>query len=117
MLDEPPDDNRDLFTKRGTLLTLGAPFAAAALITLQTYAPGGGRGHMANPRKKGPMSLLAATHRLGGGRQVTTLWDLLWPNVMELTHAWSGHRDLSSVLADVGTKAFPWGELPRSSGG
>ena len=54
LIDAPGENtlknNADLFVKRGGADSLSAGFAAAALITLQTYAPSGGAGHRTSMR-------------------------------------------------------------------
>lgn len=73
-------NNADLFNKRGAAKTLSLGHAAAALITLQTYAPSGGAGHRTSMRGGGPLTTLLAPVRAGEGR-ATTLWDRIWANV------------------------------------
>jgi CRISPR system Cascade subunit CasA len=77
--------NTDLFVKRSTATGLSLPYAAAALITLQTYAPAGGQGNRTGLRGGGPLTTLPAVHRarVGGNstRIITLLWDLVWASV------------------------------------
>ncbi len=51
-------DNTDLFVKRGRVEALCPPCAAAALFTLQTNAPAGGKGHRTGMRGGGPLTTL-----------------------------------------------------------
>lgn len=110
LLDRPADDNRDLFTKAGAVSGLSGPFAAAAAVTLQTYAAGGGRGHMANPRKKGPLTVLLAPYRRVGKQPMATLWDVIWANVLPLNE---DDGALSSVLESHPDSVFPWLRPPK----
>ncbi len=74
-------NNADLFVKRDGGAALCLAYAAAALITLQTYAPAGGVGHRTSMRGGGPLTTLVAPRRkIGSGMEVTTLWDRIWAN-------------------------------------
>lgn len=83
LIDAPGENtlknNADLFVKRGGAQTLSLAQAAAALITLQTYAPAGGAGHRTSLRGGGPLTTLVAPVREGA--KVVTLWDRIWANV------------------------------------
>jgi CRISPR system Cascade subunit CasA len=82
LIDAPGENtvrrNADLFVRRGAPQTLSLPFAAAALITFQTYAPSGGAGHRTSVRGGGPLTTLVAPVR---HLRPTTLWELVWSNV------------------------------------
>ncbi|WP_243545864.1 type I-E CRISPR-associated protein Cse1/CasA [Pseudodesulfovibrio tunisiensis] len=65
--------NKDVFIKRGQVETLCPACAAAALYTLQAFAPAGGKGHRTSMRGGGPLSTLIP------GR---TLWESVWLNVI-----------------------------------
>ncbi|WP_337188084.1 type I-E CRISPR-associated protein Cse1/CasA [Phenylobacterium sp.] len=84
LIDAPGENtlknNADLFVKRGANPSLGLAEAAAALITLQTYAPSGGAGHRTSMRGGGPLTTLVAPVRPGPLR-TSTLWDRIWANV------------------------------------
>lgn len=67
--------NTDLFIKRDRTAALCLPYAYAALITLQTYAPSGGAGHRTSMRGGGPLTTLIAPREAG------SLWQRLWANV------------------------------------
>lgn len=87
LIDAPGDKtsklNKDLFIKRDGVSALCLPYAAAALVTLQTYAPTGGKGHRTSMRGGGPLTMLIAPRRTrGNGAPLTTLWDLIWANVI-----------------------------------
>jgi len=90
LIDAPGENtlknNADLFIKRGGADVLCLPYAAAALITLQTYAPSGGAGHRTSMRGGGPLTTLIAPRRsISSGSEVTTLWDRIWANVPDLS--------------------------------
>jgi CRISPR system Cascade subunit CasA len=55
--------NTDLFNKRGRVAHACLPFAAASLVTLQTYAPSGGAGHRTSMRGGGPMTTIVRPAR------------------------------------------------------
>ena len=94
---ENPDTyHSDLFVKRQDDLSFSICHAAAALITLQTYAPQGGSGHLTSLRGGGPLTILLAPIRKGGS--LCTLWDCVWANTPEL--------DLGAV--DDPQLALPW---------
>ncbi len=94
-------DNTDWFVKRGLIETLCPACTAMALYTLQTNAPGGGRGHMTSMRGGGPMTTLI----LG-----PTLWQTVWANVIVCDS--DGNP---AVAEDV--RRFPWMGPIRTSEG
>lgn len=71
--------NSDLFIKRNDDFKLCLKYAAAALITLQTYAPAGGQGHRTSMRGGGPLTTLIMPVRKE--QNVPLLWDFIWANV------------------------------------
>lgn len=73
--------NTDLFVKRTGETAMSLPMAAAALITLQTYAPAGGQGNRTSLRGGGPLTTIPLPRRRVGDQAVTTLWDLVWAAV------------------------------------
>jgi CRISPR system Cascade subunit CasA len=74
--------NTDHFIKRGRTDLLCLPYAMAALITLQTYAPSGGAGHRTSMRGGGPMTTLIDPANLQASNVDTqTLWAKIWANV------------------------------------
>jgi CRISPR system Cascade subunit CasA len=106
LIDAPGENtlknNADLFVKRAGSQTLGLAQAAAALITLQTYAPSGGAGHRTSMRGGGPLTTLLAPVRKSSDNQrgeVSTLWDRVWANVPDRGDT-VGKTELSAV--------FPW---------
>jgi CRISPR system Cascade subunit CasA len=81
LLDGPGNDT--LFTKEGRVGPLGLPSAAMALITLQTYAPTGGRGNRTSMRGGGPLTTLVDPRPARNQSQHPidlSLWRLLWAN-------------------------------------
>lgn len=89
-------NNADLFIKRGAAESLSLAQAAAALITLQTYAPAGGAGHRTSLRGGGPLTTLLAPVRPGA--KGATLWDRVWANV----------PDRERDAPDDPAAALPW---------
>ncbi len=111
LIDAPGENalrnNSDLFVRRGGVASLGLPYAAAALITLQTYAPSGGAGHRTSLRGGGPLTtLLSPRRRASKASTVATLWDRVWANVPEQSGDGPGPRP-----EDV----FPWLSPTRTS--
>lgn len=81
LIDAPGENararNMDIFVKRGAGGCMCPACAAAALITMQSYAPSGGQGHRTSLRGGGPLTTLCLAE--GPGR---TLWHTLWANVL-----------------------------------
>ena len=113
LLIEAPGDqttkfNKDLFIKRDRVTRLGRPAAAMALLTMQTYAPGGGQGHRTSLRGGGPLTTLVDPRVAPDGtwrEHEQPLWRLLWANVetqQQLARRAPGTP--AAKLADV----FPW---------
>ncbi len=83
------------FVKEGTVLALSRPAAAIALLTLQTSAPEGGRGHFTSLRGGGPSTTLIIPRK----KDVTpTLWRILWANVPD------GYK----ISTSEAEKVMPW---------
>lgn len=72
-------NNTDIF-QHEIELSLGLPAVAMALITMQTYAPGGGPGHRASMRGLGPLTTLIEPLDPETSCCVP-LWNKLWANV------------------------------------
>ena len=76
-IEQPADSarslNKDLFIKRDVINQVCLPCSAAALFTMQTNAPAGGRGHRTSLRGGGPLSTLIS------GPDV---WRTLWLNTL-----------------------------------
>jgi CRISPR system Cascade subunit CasA len=96
-------DNSDHFVKRNTYKKFSRAGAAIALITLQTYAPGGGRGNTASLRGgSGPLTTLVRPSIRG---IEPNLWQILWCNTPD------GYQLADSEIP----KAFPWLKPTRLS--
>lgn len=104
LIDAPGENtlknNADLFNKRGGAEALCLAYAAAALITLQTYAPSGGAGHRTSMRGGGPLTTLIAPQRAESDVPgLTLLWDVVWANVP--------NADAATCTAEP-DELFPW---------
>ncbi|KFN49271.1 type I-E CRISPR-associated protein Cse1/CasA [Arenimonas composti] len=73
-------NNADLFVKRSPGMCLSLSLAAQALLTLQTNAPSGGKGHRTSLRGGGPLTMLLWPARIGG--EAVPLWRKLWLNTI-----------------------------------
>lgn len=89
--------NTDLFVKRDQVNTLCPACAAAALYTLQAFAPSGGRGNRTSMRGGGPLSTLAV------GK---TLWENVWMNVAP--YKGSGSVPPTPDKETLKNKVYPW---------
>lgn len=109
--DQTIGNNADLFIKRERFAMFSAPVAAMALLTLQTYAPGGGKGHRTSLRGGGPLTTIADPRSADGtdiSPELQPLWQLLWANVPTQKTRSTGHaRDMAGV--------FPWLAPTRTS--
>ena len=106
--------NKDLFVKRDRFERLGRPAAAMALITMQTYAPAGGKGYRTSLRGGGPLTTLVdpRVDTTGESRaHDLPLWQRLWANVQ------SQEQWRAAVPGNVRSldEAFPWLGAPRRS--
>jgi CRISPR system Cascade subunit CasA len=72
-------NNSDLFVKRYRSPPRDLAHVAAALVTLQTYAPEGGAGHFTSLRGGGPLTTLV--HPSEGGATAPTVWHRVWANM------------------------------------
>lgn len=115
LIDEPGEkslkDNKDFFKRAGTVSHMSLSYATMALYTLQLNAPAGGAGYRTSLRGGGPLTTLVIPKDLNE----TTLWQLLWLNVMS-----------EEVLGNLTTTAkdeddceeqhiFPWMHSTRTS--
>lgn len=73
LIDRGGADDSALFAKSGGFEEFSYPAAAAAILTLQIFAPSGGRGHCASLRGGGPLSVTI---------QGASLWGTVWCNVL-----------------------------------
>lgn len=100
LIDAPGENavrnNSDLFIKRADDLALCIEYAAAALITMQDFAPSGGAGHRTSMRGGGPLLTLLSPIRLNEVAPI--LWDIIWSNVPNVSEA----DELEPQ------KTFPW---------
>lgn len=109
LIEQPGDNtlknNADLFIHRGHIQSLCPACAAAALYTLQAFAPSGGKGHRTSMRGGGPLSTLLV------GRN---LWESVWLNVVP-----TGPRPDEMVAAppeeDLPGQVYPWAAPTRTS--
>lgn len=96
--------NIDLFIKRTSTPILCLPYAMAALITLQCYAPQGGQGHLTSLRGGGPLTTLI--------RPVPqpVLWQTVWANVPLYRDDDTDHRPPRDWSAEDRRwpRIFPW---------
>lgn len=88
-------DNTDFFVKRGRINHLCPACAAAAIFTMQAFAPSGGQGHRTSLRGGGPLS----TTILGD-----TLWQSVWRNVLPMERL----QGLGNMEKDWKGGVFPW---------
>jgi CRISPR system Cascade subunit CasA len=92
----------DLFVKPGAVDQLGRPAAAMAVLTLQTYATEGGRGHLTSMRGGGPLTTLVEPR---ADTDISPLWSKLWANVETSQHL-TGRTPHGAVPPLA--QAFPW---------
>lgn len=97
--------NQDLFIRRrGEGQVLAWEDVAAALITLQTFAPSGGAGHRTSMRGGGPLTTLIRPRR---NDQCVTLFDLILANLPR-----------GDEQPSLDARLFPWlGETRTSAKG
>lgn len=120
LIDTPGENaekkNTDLFVKRVSARGLCPAFAAAALVTMQTFAPSGGQGNRTSMRGGGPLTTLPLPRRkvVDGGAPITTLWDVVWASVPTLAP-----KDQPPTAADDPdwSLVFPWLARTRTSEG
>ncbi len=120
LIDSPGENaekkNTDLFVKRVSARGLCPAFAAAALVTMQTFAPSGGQGNRTSMRGGGPLTTLPLPRRAvtGAPAPITTLWDVVWASVPVLAP-----KDQPPSDADdhEWSLVFPWLARTRTSEG
>lgn len=109
--DQTIGNNADLFTKRERYAALSPQAATMTILTLQTYAPSGGKGHRTSMRGGGPLTTLADPRRGDDEAELSPeqqpLWQLLWANVPSC--------DRSDLATTEATKLFPWLAPTRTS--
>lgn len=104
LIDEPGENalknNTDFFVKRKDFqFAMCPPCSAAALLTLQTNAPAGGRGYMTSLRGGGPLTTLVK-----GTDKHDLLWHTIWLNVLDNTKFFN----LANSQQSEESKKFPW---------
>ncbi|RMH15031.1 MAG: type I-E CRISPR-associated protein Cse1/CasA, partial [Acidobacteria bacterium] len=99
LIDLGLSEGADHFARNGSVGDLCTACAAAALTTLQTSAPTGGRGHMTGMRGGGPLTTLVTAAGAGA-----TLWPAVWLNVLPLS-SWA-HPPPPDLAASE--RVFPW---------
>ena len=104
--------NKDLFVKRARVRVMGAPAAAMALLTLQTYSPAGGRGNLTSLRGGGPLTTLGVPGRAEHAEPYATLWEVAWANA-ETEEQWL--RRAASRRHWKPADLFAWLAPPRTS--
>ncbi len=97
-------ENKDVFIKRGQIQTLCPACAAAALFTLQAFAPSGGRGNRTSMRGGGPLSTLV----MGD-----TLWESVWLNVAP--GRGSGFIAPAPAKDELASSVYAWASPTRTS--
>lgn len=111
LIDQPGDntikENKDLFVKRDSVHSLSLAETAAALITLQTYAPSGGVGHRTSMRGGGPLTTLINPLYSMAADQPIGLWHYLWANVLEKTDRFRLPDQTIQPGPEWG-RLFPW---------
>lgn len=115
LIDLPGDtdsrDNPNQFFRANLPRACCSACAAIALLTLQTHAPAGGRGHRTSLRGGGPLTtLLWLDPQSRDDGQAVSLWHSLWLNVLsrrEFLAHWQG--------GDGPANWFPWLSATRTS--
>lgn len=108
---------RPLFVKSGRVSRMGRPAAAMALVTMQTYAPEGGRGHFTSLRGGGPLTTLVDPRTDTEGQPLAhqlPLWQKLLANVETVQQAAARAPD---ARHNASSDIFPWLADVRTSGG
>jgi len=115
LIDEPGGQalkqNRDLFIKRQQFPVLGLSSAIAALITMQSNAPEGGRGYRTSIRGGGPLNTLLIPDQRND-ELTFSLWRLSWLNVLNAAEveSLSGNNTLTDP-----EYTLPWLAPTRTS--
>lgn len=104
-------NNADHFVKRGALGPMCPEAAAAALWTLQSYAPSGGVGHRTSLRGGGPLTTLVVLDPAGSKLQ-PTLWRNLWLNVLDQQ---TFNRSSGNPKLTAPSDRYPWLAPTRTS--
>lgn len=109
LIDQPGEktlkDNTDLFVHRGQVNALCPACAAAALYTLQAFAPSGGQGHRTSLRGGGPLSTLLKGQNL---------WKSVWLNVLPCGPR-PNEMPPAPLAAELAIRVYPWAAPTRAS--
>jgi len=115
LIDAPGDQaqefNTDLFVKRDRVADLGRPASAMALLTMQTFAPAGGRGHRTSMRGGGPLMTVVDPRT---SIREEPLWQMLWANAETVEQVDDRDGDRSRAWSDA--DVYPWLAATRVSG-
>jgi CRISPR system Cascade subunit CasA len=95
-------NNTDHFNKRGMVRALSLPYASAALISLQTYAPYDSSKHVASIRSVGPLTTLVGWVDGSGN-----LWKKIWSNSPSLVGVGGPPAGLNPS-SPAWARIFPW---------
>lgn len=104
--------NTDFFNKRGQVESICPDCAAMSLLTLQSFAPAGGKGHRTSLRGGGPLSTLVMGGELDDLKVGPTLWEKVWLNVLPLS---SSDAYKLPPEAEIPGNVFPWAAPTRTS--
>lgn len=103
LMDEGVSGEASLFAKSGRFESFCLPDAAAAMMTLQAFAPSGGAGHRTSLRGGGPISVAILND---------DLWKTVWCNILS-------SEAMRSVPGNLALKSphdiFPWMAPTRTS--
>lgn len=105
------EKNTDIFVKRAGVTAIGPAAAAMALLTLQTYAPSGGRGFRTSVRGGGPLTTIIESDSPESSSEPQALWSTIWLNVLPEAY-WELYEAGSTAN---GSSVFPWIGRTRSS--
>ena len=94
--------------QKSDITNISPYWAAVALFTLQTFAPGGGSGHRVGLRGGGPLTTMVLP------KKNRTLWGAIWLNILE-------KDELKYLSGDIGKDdlpaIFPWMAPTKTSEG
>lgn len=115
LIDEPGEqtlkDNKGFFKRAGTVSHMSLAYAAMALYTLQLNAPADGTGYRTSLRGGGPLTTLVIPKNL----TESTLWQLLWLNVMSKETLGKLLETAMDEEACEEQHIFPWMHSTRTS--
>ena len=115
LIDEPGGQtlrrNSDLFIKREQFPSLGLSASVAALITMQSSAPAGGKGHRTSMRGGGPLNTLLIPDPRNDDL-APSLWRTVWLNILN-------QREIAALPGDAELSEpkfiLPWLAPTRTS--